>query len=263
MKLSNAFQVLLLNLLLLVSSFKLSAEKTSALSFSVASPSSKPLAYINEKEVPAGFFVEFFSLIKKETGINITIEIMPWARGMHEVKLGNYDALIPTLYTKEREEFITYPNEVLIDFYTVLLKIRGDDLIVGSIADIGNEKLIAKKRAMSMGKAFDDAQSTGKINVIEVREHEHAIQMLALSRVDLVACVEYVCDSSLDNLNLNNKIDVIKISDSRLSSYLAFSKKYAEKHDVNKIMWRINQVKNTPEYHDLVDKFLKSNGKKY
>ncbi|MCW8834032.1 MAG: transporter substrate-binding domain-containing protein [Colwellia sp.] len=258
MRLSNTFLLLPLNILLLVTCFKAHTAESSVLSFTVAAPSSKPFVYIGKQGNPQGLFVDFFSLIKKQTGINITINVMPWVRGMHEVKLGRYDALIPTLYTKEREEFITYPDESLIDFYTVLLKRKGDDFTLNSIAEIGAKRIIAKKRAMSMGKAFDEAEHTGKINVLEVKEHEHAIQMLVLSRVDLVACVEYVCDSSLANLNVNDKVDVVKISDNRLPAYIAFSKAFANKHDINKLMQKINDVKNTSEYKTLVRKYLKT-----
>lgn len=236
--------------------FQTGAEEISTLSFSVAAPSSKPFAYIGEQGDTEGFFVELFALVQKKAGIKITVTVMPWVRGMREVKLGHYDALIPTLYTKEREKHIVYPDKPVIDFHTVLLKRKDDGIVISSIAELDPQRAIAKKRGMSMGSVFDNAERKGKINVIEVRDHEHAIKMLALSRVDLVACVEYVCDTSLINLNLHNKVDVIKTSDSRFPSYLAFSKKFAETHDINKIMKEINKVKTTSEYQGLVTKFL-------
>ncbi len=239
-----------------LTSYDLQAENKVTVNIRIAAPSSEPYVYLDKQSKPKGFLIDFFSLIEKQTGISASITVMPWVRGMHEVKFGQFDALIPTLFTQEREKFLVYPDESLIDFQMVLLKRSEDKFTVNNIDDVGVEKIIAKKRAMSLGKHFDDAERTGKISVKEVRDHEHAIQMLVHSRVDLVACFESVSYYALDKLKLRDKVEVLALSNNSFPAYLAFSKPYANEHDVNDIIQKINQVKATPDYQALVDKYL-------
>jgi len=176
---------------------------------------------------------------------------------MHEVKVNNIDALMPTIYTKERSQHLIFPKLPILSFTTVLLKRAEDNILVEDITKLGTEKVIVKIRDMSMGKTFDDAEKNAQINVIEVRGFDNAIRMLAQSRADLVACVDYIANSSLKRLNLRGKVDLVYFSDETTLAFFAFSPNIAAKHDVNLIMDKINSVTDTPEYKALVVKFLK------
>ncbi len=257
MKLINNFKLLGLALLLFSKSFSLQADNAAIESINIAAPISAPFIFESKQGEPQGFLVELFALVEKQSGFKANISIMPWARGVHEVKVGHLDALMPTIYTDERALFLNYPKIPLIEFHTVLLKRAQDKITVGNIAKLGTDKTIVKIRAMSMGKEFDDAEKSGKIKVIEVRDFDHAIQMLAQSRADLVACVDYISNSSLKRLNLGDKITTLNFSNEKVSAYLAFSKVNTLQFDVDELMKEINEVKRTPEYQALVDKFLK------
>jgi len=257
MKLNNILNAFCLPFILLLFSAQLNANDDVFESITIAAPISAPFVFKNAQGEPQGFLVELFSLVEKKTGLKVNISIMPWPRSMHEVKVGNTDALMPTIYTDERAQYLTYPRLPIIEFHTVLLKRAEDEIVVDDITKLGTEKVIVKIRAMSMGKEFDDAEKAGLIKVIEVRDFDHAIQMLAQYRADLVACVDYISNSSLKRLNLQGKIDTLKFSDEKTLAYLVFSKSYAKKNDINELMKKINEVKSTSQYHVLVDKFLK------
>jgi ABC-type amino acid transport substrate-binding protein len=256
MKLNRKYLVIFYSILAVFYCSNVSSKQLSSLKLSVAAPSSAPFVFLDEEGEPQGLLVDFLSLVNRQMGSHISITVMPWVRGVHEVKFGQFDALMPTLYTREREVFLSYPNEALIEFNTVLLKRREDQSVINHVDEIGTKKVIAKKRAMSMGVIFDNAQRLGKINVKEVRDHEHAIQMLIHSRVDLVACFEYVSYHALNKLKLRDKVDVVKMAKSNFPTYLAFSKAFAKKNDIDNIMQKINQVKLTPEYQVLIEKYL-------
>lgn len=257
MKLNNVLSIFALVLLLFFKSFQLQADDRAIESITIAAPISAPFVFNNAEGKPQGFLVDLFNLVEKKTGLKAHILIMPWARGMHEVKIGHIDALMPTIYTDERAQFLFYPKAPIIEFRTVLLKRSQDDIVVDDITQLGTTKTIAKVRSMSMGKAFDDAEKAGLINVIEVRDFDHAIQMLATSRVDLAACVDHISNSSLKRLNLRDQIDTLNFSDGKVTAYLTFSKAYAKQHNVDELMKKIHQVKVTSEYQALVEKYLK------
>jgi len=98
-------------------------------------------------------------------------------------------------------------------FLDYLLSLKFEPLIsVIGITQLGTEKVIVKIRGMSIGKAFDNAERAGLINVVEVRDFDQTIEMLAISRVDLVACIDYISNSSLERLQLRDKIATIILS---------------------------------------------------
>jgi polar amino acid transport system substrate-binding protein len=256
MKLINILLTLSFSLLLQVS-FQLHAKSEGVDVVTIAAPVSAPFVYKNKEGKAEGFLVAFFTLVEQKLGLKTSISIMPWARAMHEVKIGRINALMPTLYTDERAQYLTYPNLPLMEFQTVLLKRTQDEIVVDNITTLGAEKVIVKIRAMSMGKAFDDAEKSGKIKVIEVLNFDDAIQMLVQSRADLVACIYNISHSSIKRLNLQDKVEILKFSNEKTLSYLSFSNEFNMKNNVNELMEKINKVKTTPEYQALVDKFLK------
>ena len=254
-KLLNSY---LLSILLVFTSLKLTANELFPKQLTIAAPISAPFVFNDEKGIPQGFLVELFALIKQQTGLKANIIVMPWARGLHEVQVGRINALMPTFYTDERARFLTYPKQPIIEFNTVLLKRAQDNIVVDDITQLGTDKTIVKIRSMSMGKTFDDAEKAGQIKVIEVRDFDHALQMLAISRTDLVASVDYISNSSIRRLNLGNKITKLNFSNNKVPAYLAFSKDFSKKYDVNTLMMKINEVKQTLEYQVLVTKYLKA-----
>ncbi len=257
MKLNNILNVFCLAFILLLLSTQLHANSNAIKSITIAAPISAPFVFKDTKGKPQGFLVELFKLVEQKTGMKATVSIMPWARAMHEVKVGHIDALMPTIYTDERAQFLTFSKIPLIEFQTVLLKLAEDELIVDDITQLGTEKVIVKIRGMSMGKVFDDAEKAQQIKVIEVRDFDHAIQMLAQSRVDLVASVDYISNSSLKRLNLQDKIDTLIFSDEKTLAYLAFFKAYENKKGIDELMEQIKNVEGTVQYQALVDKYLK------
>jgi len=257
MRLNKTIGIFYVNLLLFLINVPLHASNKAIQSINVAAPISAPFVFKNKQGKPKGFLVDLLALVGKQSSLKFSISILPWPLAMHEVTVGHIDALMPTIYTDERAQFLFYPKAPIIEFRTVLLKRSQDDIVVDDITQLGIKKTIAKVRAMSMGKAFDDAQRIGLINVIEVRDFDHAIQMLATSRVDLAACVDHISNSSLKRLNLRDQIDTLNFSDGKIPAYLTFSKAYAKQHNVDEMMQEIDKVKETPEYQALVDKYLK------
>jgi len=101
MKLNNILNAFYLPFILLQLSAHLQADDSSIESISIAAPLSAPFAYKDELGKPQGFLFELFALVEQETGLKTNITIMPWARGMHEVKINRINALMPTVDTEE------------------------------------------------------------------------------------------------------------------------------------------------------------------
>ena len=257
MKMNNTLTAFCLSIVLILVNTRSLASEHDIEHIKIAAPISAPFIFEDQQGRPQGFLVDLLALVEKKLALKTDIVIMPWPRAMHEVSAGNIDALMPTLYSDDRALLLVYPKLPIIEFNTVLLKRTQDNIIVDDITQLGTDKIIVKVRSMSMGKVFDAAEQSGLINVVEVRDFDHAIKMLALSRADLVACVDHISNSSLDRLNLRDKITSLSFSDGKVPAYIAFSKAFAQQHNVDELMKKINEVKTTPEYQALVNKYLK------
>jgi len=258
MKRNNRIVILCSSILLTLANSPLLASENEIKNFEIAVPISAPFAYKNEQGEPAGFLVELFALLEQKSAVQANISIMPWPRAMHEVKVGHINALMPTIYTDERTDFFAYPKLPIFETNTVLLKRAQDNIAVDDITQLGTDKVIAKVRSTSVGKAFDDAEKAGLIKVIEVRDFDHAIQMLATSRVDLVICADHISSSSLNRLNLRDSIETINFSHGKVPAYLAFSKAFAAQYNIDSLMQKIKAIEDTAEYKILVSKYLKT-----
>ncbi len=115
-KLIKVFQKTFITFLLMIFSIQLFASDKSAPDMiNIVAPISAPFVFKNEQGEAQGFLVELLSLVKQKTGINTHVSIMPWSRAMLEVKSGHMDALMPTIYTDERAQFLIYQNSLFLN----------------------------------------------------------------------------------------------------------------------------------------------------
>ncbi|XQW86355.1 substrate-binding periplasmic protein [Thalassotalea piscium] len=211
--------------------------------FSIAAPEIPPLVYYNEDHQLVGSLVEKLNLFSRETGIDVSIDIMTWPRALAQVKNHRYDALMPALKTKEREAFLVYPNSALIHFRnSVLIEKKNQSSLDVSFKPIFKNKIVAKGRSMKNGKRFDDFLIDEEMNIIEVNSVEVALKMLDMGRVDFVAIDKDIATSVLKRLSMIDNVNFITIVEDTSMSYLAFSSAFSKKYDVNVLMEAILSI---------------------
>lgn len=144
----------LLNIFLFIS-FTLQAKEQS-IEFSLATTELPPFVIVNENKQLEGLFIDALNKVQRNTNIKINIFVMPWGRAISEVKKGAIDAIMPTLWSKERSEYLVYPA---LPFYTfkqsVLIKRKDDDFEYTNLRNIDPQKLIGKTRSVLVDEEFD------------------------------------------------------------------------------------------------------------
>ena len=231
-------------ILFLFFSFSTYASKSLPASISIAAPDISPLVYFNDNNEITGSLVEKLNAFSKRTGIQVSIEIMPWARALTQVKYGKHNALMPTLKSIERERFLIFPKQPLIKFHSsVLIQLKKQASEHDSITSLVEGKTLAKARFMLLGDEMDKLFANNKQRVIEVNSVEVAIKMLALGRVDFVATDKGIAQSVIKKLSLNETFTFISINQEASDSYLAFSQKFSDEYDIEALMNAINDNK--------------------
>jgi ABC-type amino acid transport substrate-binding protein len=250
-QLKNPLQDLLINrwnrmprllLLLLLAGFSLQA-KEKFIEFSVATAELPPYVYRAENKQPEGLFIDMLNKVQAQTGMKINVFIMPWGRAINEVKKGSIDAIMPTLWSKERAQFLVYPA---LPFYrfspSVIIKRLEDDFEFTQLKQISPEKIIGKTRLVLVDDEFDSLVKQGKLSVYETTKLDEALLMLAQSKIDLVASDGDIALTTIKRLELEHRFHLFAMHKDPSPSYLAFSSQFAHKYDVNYIMTLIDQA---------------------
>lgn len=211
--------------------------------FSVATPEIPPYVSLGENKQIEGLLIDMLNKVQANTGIEIEIFVMPWGRAINEVKKGSIDAILPTLWTKERTEYLVYPAQPFFAFReSVIVKRVEDDFEFTSLTGIGSNKIIGKMRSTLVDDEFDHLQKQSKLTVYETNKLEQALLMLTQGKLDLVAADGQVATSTIKRLGLDGRFVLFPMQQDITPSYIAFSMNFAGKHDINKIMSVMTQA---------------------
>lgn len=229
-------KLLLATMLLLVAKTALTQERM----ITIATPEIKPYAYLDNNRQNQGLFVDYFEKVSEHEALKFNIIIMPWARAIEEVKQGRIDALLPTLYNKEREHFLIYPNQPFaLLSQDVLIKRKDDPFTLDNTPNDTSQRILAKVRSMAVNKSFAKLAARPNIATFETKDISSALKMLKQRRIDLFITDRKIAENTINDLNMTSSLTILTLPGDKAPSYLTFSKAFASRHDVNQIMTQI------------------------
>lgn len=157
-------------------------------------------------------------------GIKIEYRLMPFDKLLQEAKLGNVDAVMPVIKTKDRLEYLDYPeNGIWVEeSYLVTLKKYGINFS-GDLADFKNYP-IGVVKGYSYGNKFDAAVESKQIKTIEYPGYRAALDDLINGKIKITAVSKDTTEYLKRQLNIGDLI-MLEPSLSKDMFYLAFSKK--------------------------------------
>ncbi|MEW6990949.1 substrate-binding periplasmic protein [Colwelliaceae bacterium 6441] len=227
---------------------------TQPININIVAPELKPLIYRSENGSVEGLIIDEIEQVNKNSHLNINVVLLPWARAMQRVIHGQADAIMPALYTEERAKLLKYPKSPIINFNgSVLIKRVKDDFNFTNFEAIKHKKSVAKVRAVLMGEAFEEAINKKILDIVEVTRIEDAVNMLLIERVDLAVADAFAAYAVIENMKIANQVVIMPISKDAEPSFVAFSRDFAEKYDINDIMTLINQYNNPSSYHKIIE----------
>ncbi len=210
------------------------------LTISIATPEIKPYAYLTKSGENKGSFIHYLDKVGAAENINFKISIMPWARAIEEVKKGRINALLPTMYKKNRERFLVYPQLPFGYFdRDVLLKRKDDPFDIGHPDQGKMNRVLAKVRSMEVNPNFEVLASSPNITTFQARDVASALRMLEQKRIDLFITDQHIAFNTIDSLEIGDNLSAITLPGAGAPIYLAFSKAFAQTNDVDKLMTRI------------------------
>lgn len=232
----------------------------SAQTLVLAAADSIPTAYVDNGK-KSGMLVDVINEAFKRTGHSVEIAIMPWARCLAEVKAGKIDGIFSVYRTNDRQEFLTYADEVLITQVQAFF-VRKDSTISfdGDLNKL-SELRIGIINATSYGPRLDAALSAGTFKRVDAADSASSnIQKLLRDRVDVIPSYRHVVLNSARTLGVAGSIKELSPAVQAIPSYLAFS----NKRDYTKVIQDFNQalrsMKKDGTYDAIFSKYLAGSG---
>lgn len=232
----------------------------SAQTLVLAAADSVPTAYVDNGK-QSGILVDVINEAFKRTGYSVEIAIMPWARCLAEVKAGKIDGIFSVYRTREREEFLTYADEVLITQVQAFFVRKGSTISFDGDLNKLSELRIGIINATSYGPRLDAALKTGTFKKVDAADSASSnIQKLLHDRVDVIPSYRHVVLDSARTLGVAGSIKELSPAIEAIPSYLAFS----NKRDYTKVIEAFNQalrsMKKDGTYDAIFSKYLAGSG---
>lgn len=222
----------------------------------LAAADSVPTAYVDNGK-QAGLLVDVIEEAFKRAGYRVEIRLMPWARCILEVKDGKIDGIFSIYLTPERQEFLSYAEEVLITQVQALF-VRKDSAITfdGDLNKLA-ERRIGIVNQTSYGPRLDSALKNGLFKTVEPSHSASSnVQKLVHDRVDIIPSYRHVALNTAKTLGVAGDIRELAPTIEAIPSYLAFS----NKRDYAKVIVAYNQalrsMKKDGTYDAIFSKYL-------
>jgi polar amino acid transport system substrate-binding protein len=211
---------------LIFSGFVLSMQPVVAATVILAAAAdSVPTSYV-ENGKQTGILIDVINEAFRRAGYSVEVKLMPWARCLAEVKNGAVDGIFSVFVTPERQEFLTYSNEVLITQVQVFF-VRVDSSLTfeGDLRKFTG-KSIGIINQTSYGPRLDAALKEGIFEKIDsTKDSESNIRKLIAGRVDMIPSYRHVVLSTAKRLGVLDKIRQLSPDIEAIPSYLAFTQK--------------------------------------
>lgn len=188
------------------------------------------------------------------SGYKVVFEMRPFARALHETRLGKAHAVAPIYKTKEREEYLAF-SESFDDSRTVLIKLKSLNVSYNKLEDLKPYR-IGLIFNTSTTPELDSADFLEKDTVYTYAQN---IRKLLNKRVDLVVGNERVILYHLDRFFTEDEYKQIEIMEPALqiqSNHVGFSKQVP---NYLKLMEDFNQgirrMKSDGTYDEILNKY--------
>ncbi|WP_127718001.1 ABC transporter substrate-binding protein [Halobacteriovorax sp. HLS] len=202
--------------------------------------------YENGKLV--GIQVEILSEVMSKIKIDYTLTVYPWKRCLQLMKNQNADLLLGVMKNSDREEFMFFPDEEIVNVSNKLFSLTNEKIKIKSNFQ---SKTIGTMRGYYYSETF---MSYKFLNKMEANSHEQLLDLLFRKRVDYIIGAELVIrygarKRGLPYYGLNYEFGKSQ------KHYVASSKGDLATSIVKRFSKELSSFKKTERYRELIKKY--------
>lgn len=136
-----------------------------------------PFTYRAEGKL-TGVDTDLIDEMARRIGVNVKIQVYPWARVISSLSKGEIDGGFAAFETEERKEFCLYVGVLHFEEFYIFVR-KGNEFTYSSVADLYG-KTIGKDRGVFVNAEFERAAKAGRIKLDEVND----MSMMNVKKLD-------------------------------------------------------------------------------
>ncbi|SED64211.1 substrate-binding periplasmic protein [Pseudomonas anguilliseptica] len=139
--------------------------------------------YVEQQRADAGPLGRLISAVFRRAGYRVEYHYYPWVRGVHLLKTGQLDVLMPYICNPERQQF-SLCSAPLLRSEAVVFHLRDKAFSWQQFRDF-EAYTIALTKGYSYGPGFDAARQSLALNIQESSKEDVGMRLLLAGRVDV------------------------------------------------------------------------------
>ena len=199
-----------------------------------------------------GMSVDIVRSAFKSVGIEVTFEVIPYARLLQEVQAGKYVGGFNVAREPSREDAFLWGREMLFLARAHYYHCRQRLLEASSAIGLKSGEKVGVILGYEYGELFHE---NNRISKVWGKRHDQILRMLQAGRVDTVILFEKTANLFLDEMNLQEEVFAAFPSEpSRI--YVAFSRQHPEaRHYLEKLDEGLARIRANGEYQAILEKY--------
>lgn len=212
-----------------------------------------PYEFVEDNEIK-GIAVDIIREVFDRMNQPITLRVIPWARALKELETGEIDGAIEVFYTEEREAYMDFCREVLLDEFISLFVLKESKIkFNGDLRSLG-QYTFGVKKGFSYGSIFDSAVEAGVIEnlIVQTYDGDRLFHLLSEGRVDILIGDKYALPYQYTKTNIKKEIKRLVPDVQAAPTYMVFSKKRELIHIRDKFDVIIRDMKSDGSYNRIL-----------
>lgn len=233
-------------------------KKKEIIEYNIAFPTDyPPYSYLDNKNQLVGLYPKFFNVIKDRLGDNIKINFkpMPFVSGMDLAQSGLV-GLVGVFKNSSREKIYNFSDALFEEKVTVYVQ-KGKSFEFANLKDLRG-KTLALVKGYSYGNQVDRAKAKKYFNYILTDSDTDSFKVLLSGRVHAILVDDIVANRIIYKLEINDKIEKLKMAAGENSTYLIWAKKLDRADFFKRFNEALTIMQIDKSYSKLVNEFIRS-----
>ncbi|XPV76091.1 MAG: substrate-binding periplasmic protein [Desulfovibrio sp.] len=184
----------------------------------------RPYSYTDDGEL-VGLNIEIVKEAFSRAGYEVSIKVVPWARGLYLVGSGQVDGMFPVISTPERVEKMMFCRQPIMIERVVLFVRSGESISYNGDLMSLKDRSFGVVNGFSYGKRFDEYSKTKVISHIDASASiQTNFRKLLDHRFDILLNEHLAALSVLDEMGARNEVTVLSPPLESSESFIVFAK---------------------------------------
>ncbi len=217
----------------------------------------KPYTWKKGNQI-VGPIVDLITSVFKDLDIPVKTVILPWSRGLRQMKTGDIDVVLTIFHTPERAEYMMYTVPYAQVRSSVFVK-KGREFPYRKWEDL-IDRIGLFLRGDSHGMDFDDF-AKDHLNFSDIEGLEQAVKMLYHERGDYAILIKETALVEIADMGYQDKIVPLYVPISNQNVYIAFSKKSPFLKYLPKVNQQIQELRDNGTIEKMLEKVILDSAK--